>query len=494
MKRLTPPLAPVLVAFASVVLGLGTVIYVTMVSDSVIRVAVLPLVMVLLALLVIDKRSLFLLIMLFRSACDPVFNAAKFSASGVSLGMGAALNALVILIAVLFMLERRAADARRNIPPWVLLVLPVLMLSVLRSPEPGTALRTALVLLSYAAMFLMPFHLVKTKDDVSTWIRVVLLSSLLPILYAFVDIAINWNAGGPDGFRLRSTFSHPNIFAFYLLLMISLQLYRIKTQIGPLSVAGRWWSGISMVMLIVLLLLTKTRSAWLACFAIFGIYAAAFERRMLLYLIAAPLLALLLPEVRERLLDLTASSVYDPYAPLNSFDWRLEIWKSGLAWMQPLSWLIGNGLNAFTYYSPQFFPLAGNANPGAHNVYVQWFFETGALGMLCFIWIIFRLLRRLAQRLPLDRHGSTILVALVIAYLVVCASDNMIDYLSFNWYFWFVIGTACRSVEVMQTSDRAAASNILPLSAAKLPTTRGRKRLLRTREPSTPVTPSTVSK
>ena len=34
-------------------------------------------------------------------------------------------------------------------------------------------------------------------------------------------------------------------------------------------------------------------------------------------------------------------------------------------------------------------------------------------------------------------------MAVVVQYLVVSFSDNMIRYLVFNWYFWFTVGGAC---------------------------------------------------
>lgn len=482
MKQMSAA-APAAVAVASVALGVATVAYVGWVSESLIRVAALPLVLALLTLLVVDKRSLFLFIMLFRTVGDPIFDAAKFSVGGVNIGVGAALNALMILIALLFLIERPAIrnPPRSRIPLWAPLVLLILLGAVVRSPDPANALRTFMVLMSYAAVFVIPFYLARTGDDIRFSIRVVLLSSLLPVLYAFVDIALHWG----DGFRLQSSFSHPNIFAFYLLLVISLLFYRFKGSMQQLSPGKRWLFGSYMALLLGLLVLTKTRSAWLACFFMFGIYAVRYERRMLLYLLAAPLLALLLPDVRDRLLDLTETSVYDPYAQLNSFDWRLEIWKAGISWMRPLSLLIGNGLDSFSYYSPQFFALAGKSNPAAHNVYVQTFFETGALGLLCFAWLFYRLLRVMAGRFAADKVGTMIMVTLVIGYLVVCASDNMIDYLSFNWYFWFICGTICSVALAEQQAPlrmpqrhaaRATAAVALPAPL----TARQRRRLIQT--------------
>ena len=34
-------------------------------------------------------------------------------------------------------------------------------------------------------------------------------------------------------------------------------------------------------------------------------------------------------------------------------------------------------------------------------------------------------------------------MTIVFEYLVMSYSDNMLSYLSFNWYFWFLMGTAC---------------------------------------------------
>jgi hypothetical protein len=42
-----------------------------------------------------------------------------------------------------------------------------------------------------------------------------------------------------------------------------------------------------------------------------------------------------------------------------------------------------------------------------------------------------------------DRLRVVISITLVIEYLFFAFSDNMLDYLAFNWYFWFFLGMAC---------------------------------------------------
>lgn len=433
-----PQTSAVFLTLACATLGGLTAAYVGWVGDSPLRIAFLPLAVVLAVMLAVDRRRLFFVIMLFRAVGDPVFDAGKFDLGGASIGMGAALNALIIFLAVLFLVEATQSQQSRSLARWSPLLLLPALAGAVHSPEPASAIRTFLVLLSYGAAFIIPFVSVRSAAERDRWLDVVLWSSPLTVLYACVDLAQGW---GGEGFRLKSSFSHPNIFAFYLVLVLSLCLHRLKAAaVAPSALLGRTLP-FYMLVLLALLALTQTRSAWLAALLVFGIYGLRFERRFLLYLLLLPCALLLLPGMAERILDLSATSVYDPYAKLNSFAWRQEIWKSGLAWMSLSHVPLGYGLNAFTHYSPAFFPLAGNTNPGAHNVYVQMLFETGLAGLAAAAWLFYRLIRRLAR--SNEAVGATILVSLVSAYLLVCASDNMIDYLSFNWYFWFAMGAAC---------------------------------------------------
>ena len=64
----------------------------------------------------------------------------------------------------------------------------------------------------------MAISLVKTQADYGYWMRIVLFSSLIPVFYGFVDYAIGGMINPLAGKRVLSTFTHPNILAFYLML------------------------------------------------------------------------------------------------------------------------------------------------------------------------------------------------------------------------------------------------------------------------------------
>ena len=425
--------------FAGIVAGIGAVGYVAAVNGNMLLITALPFVLALLMLLVLDKRLLLMLILVGRASGDIVFETSKF---GGGFGIGGLINALIVFIAFLFVLERPEGISRRVASIWGPLLL-VATAAMFWAPEFKDALRMLLSLTSYCAVFVIAFYVVRTRQEFETWVTVILLSSIIPVLYAPVDILQNLHTTERYGFRLKSTFSHANIYAFYLVLIISLLFYRLKTTMLHSSAGKRAMMVLYMLALFALLILTKTRSAWAACFVIFAVYGLLFERKYLVYLLFAPLLGLLIPSVRDRILDLGQGNEYVQYAHLNSFAWRVLMWQSAVEWMDKAKYLFGYGLNSFKYYSPVFFPLAGTTNFGAHSTYVQWLFEAGVVGVLAAAWMHVRLFFTLLAGWLRDRLRAVISITLVVEYLFFAFSDNMIDYLAFNWYFWFFLGMAC---------------------------------------------------
>jgi O-antigen ligase len=109
--------------------------------------------------------------------------------------------------------------------------------------------------------------------------------------------------------------------------------------------------------------------------------------------------------------------------------------------------LLGHGLESFKPSTPDFFPLIGYEGIDAHNFYLQVAFEMGLAGFLALLWLFGSLAWRLAGGLRYDRDGVTLILSILGAYVLESYSDNMQFYLSFNWYFWFVMGTVCAWIE-----------------------------------------------
>jgi O-antigen ligase len=393
-------------------------------------------------------------ILLTRASSDPVFN--LLGADAGSMGIGAILNALAISIAFVLLARWPLTAPFPAFAIWGPFLL-IAFASTLYAPDLFAAMRLALVLLSYWSFFIIPFFLWRSPDDVSRFVLLVLGSSVIPSLYALVDIA----RGLPDmaDFRLQSTFSHPNIYAFYLVLLLGLALYVRSSRIIRVTPRVRLLVTLYLPFLLVLLMLTKTRSAWMTGGLIFFVYAFRIDRKFLAGLLLIPVLVAINPSVIERLTDVTKPTEIDSFTQLNdstrlnSYEWRQHLWDSAIPQIieKPL---LGHGLESFRPSTPGFFPLTGPEGTDGHNFYLQTSFEMGLLGLFALVWLLGSVARQILKGRRRDPPGVLIIFCILIGYALECYSDNMHFYLSFNWYFWFVIGTVCAWVYYEKSAPR----------------------------------------
>src|SRR5215471_6807296 len=367
---------------------------------------------------------------------------------GIAFALGlrrAVVNALVIILALLFFLESPALIGSA-ILPWAAFLMTALA-SVIGSPEPTMkALRGFFVLTSYAAVFAFPFALIRSRQWALRCLTVVMCSSIIPLAYAFVELA-----SGSAGFQVSSTFG-VNIFAHYLVVLLALTLFLLRSSLVSLSPRVGRWLLLYQPIIVILILLSGVRSAWVSCAIVLIVYASTVDKRYLLGLSLVPLL-IFVPGVEERLLDLQTGWLDYGYARLNSYAWRKILWQSALDWLMenPSEYLVlGYGLGSFEHYEPLFFPRAVDKF-GAHNALLQIFFEMGILGVLGFLWLFVSLFAKLRVGYSFDKAGAMIMMTLALAYLVASYSDNMLDYLVFQWYFWFIMGVVCAWYQLHST-------------------------------------------
>ena len=385
-----------------------------------------------------------LMIVLVRPSCDPLFGVAK-SVLGGEAGPGAAVNVLVIGLGLWYLIQKPALVGAATLPMWTAFLV-VASTSAMFSPEPTAAARGIVWLATYFAAFSLPFALIRSPDWALRCLTAAMYSSLIPVAYAFIELVFGL-AEVETGGRLQSTFSHPNIFAFYLVGVLALDMFMLKSNRISLPSNVRRLLVLYLPVLMLLIVLTQTRSAWFACAIIVAVFAGLVDRRYLGFLPLLPLI-ILIPGIKERILDISLFNVDYGRDFLDSYAWRRLLWEKALEWMaENPSLLLGNGLNSFVRYVPAFFPYVREANDevgvGPHNVFLQIYFEMGVLGALTFGWLFLSLFWKLKDGYRSDAHGTLIMAAFAASYLVECYSDNMLDYLVYQWFFWFIMGTVC---------------------------------------------------
>ena len=331
-------------------------------------------------------RTAIFLIFLLRASLDIVFAALPLAVGGANLTGGALLNVVVLAIAGILALSR-------SIPtiPMVLWLpfLSIATLSVLWSPFKAEAIRAAIVIFSNAAVFSIPFFLdVKSKRSL---LNVCIYSSIVPAIYGILELVLF----PPSDHRIKSTFLHPNVFAFYLVIIAGVILFLLSSSTASVRASHRKFAFGYFGSLIGLIVLTQARAAWAGATLLLVVFAATIDRRFLLAVTLLPAL-LFVPSVSDRLTDLGRgggefSGKLDAEG-IDSYNWRKLMWESALkdAANTPM---LGQGLASFGRNALGFFPLVSpddynsDKGIGAHNTYVQIYYELGIVGLSAYIFL-----------------------------------------------------------------------------------------------------------
>jgi putative inorganic carbon (HCO3(-)) transporter len=378
-----------------------------------------------------------------RPLTDRLFELAGLEVAGHQVTYGILLNIIVVCTAAINIvrIQRYTPPGLRNI--WLPFLL-VCAIATLYSPLPVDALRRIVIYSCYFSFFGFAFLVAKSERDVVFFLKLVVLSSVLPVLYGLFQ-----TFSGVDWFedsRIQSTFSHPNIFAFYLVAIIGVVLFFNTTGHIRITNRLRILLNLYLIPLLIVLIMTQTRSAWTGCFVLFLAYGLVHDRRVLVVMLIAAPLALAIPVVNARLMNLMSDNDYigGSAVMLNSYAWRKLLWQRAFVyiWQQPI---FGYGFHSFPYYSTEFFPM----DPGAfaHSDYVQILFETGLVGLAAFLWIFVRSFAWLIPRTRFDKGGVATATAIMVAYLICSYSDNLLEYLPYQWEFWFPFGIICWHLE-----------------------------------------------
>jgi O-antigen ligase len=388
-----------------------------------------------------------LVVMLVRPSCDQLFEWLRASPAFTQMnlpGPGAAVNALVIAMAITAIANVPAVLLAPPLLAWAGFLLAALA-SVLQAADPSGGLRLFLVLTTYAAVFALTYAVTQTRQGLAQCLSVALCSSLIPSLYALLELTMT-PAILTGAERLQSTFTHPNIYAFYIVSVVTLILFMSCSTTVTVSPTTRRMMFVYAGYLLLLLLLTKTRSAWLSMLIIMTGHAIIVDRRWLLPMLSVPA-ALLIPGISERISDLGSGTIDAGYEQLNSLAWREALWDATLRWMgaNPPG-IFGHGLDSYRSYVPVFFWRGeGQTGVGAHNAFLQIYFEMGVAGVTSFLLLLAAIACKLIYRLKEDFAGSFMMLMMLVGYMVVFYADNLLDYLQFQWFFWFTLGSVCAS-------------------------------------------------
>ncbi|MBA2495745.1 MAG: O-antigen ligase family protein, partial [Acidimicrobiia bacterium] len=223
------------------------------------------------------------------------------------------------------------------------------------------------------AMVVVLDRLVDRPSVAARCLTAALAATALPALVGLAQAVTNGGRVDAEGVsRVSGTFAHPNAFALHLamvLVMAFALLPRVVPRLRPVLLGA-------VVLDAGLLLLTYSRSGWVAAAAGIAVVGVLQSRRLLVAVVAAAVAAaLLVPGVSGRLGDLGDERAVTGGAG-NSFVWRLDHWREAI----PLA----NG-NPVTGIGLGMVQEQTSTEKVLHNDVLRAYVETGVVGAIAYL-------------------------------------------------------------------------------------------------------------
>lgn len=260
---------------------------------------------------------------------------------------------------------------------------------------------------------------------------------------SLTDLTINQGMGG----RVYSTMGNPNVYGELLVLTIPFFASVIINQKSTLKKAI--WSVLSLPVLVILLK-TGSRSAWVAFAISIFIFVFFWNKKLVpfLILLGVILLPFLPSSIYKRIL-----TIFNPND--TSLKYRKQILGPSFAMLRDY-WVTGVGLGnrvfSVIYQRYKSFGLTTVAH--THNLYIQLWLEAGIFAVASFILLIFRLFKAtfVAVYVKKDSRINNILIAALSGILGICVmgfADHVWFYNRILFMFWIDIAIILISLKLL---------------------------------------------
>lgn len=357
-----------------------------------------------------------------------------------TLSLSQLLGAGIAILGILFLFTRGRALGRFPLALPYGLVIVWGLGTLAYSIAPTTSLQEAIRVFDLFVVGFVAYASVERYRDYRFLLMAIFVSSMLPILFGIYQFVfgIGLTDENVSAIRIFGTFSHPNVFSLYLFTVAAVA--SIYFLVYARQDRARLISGLYIGLILVTLLLTYARIAWISLF-VFALLIALWRYRFLLLpLILLPLvLTAFVPAVNERVIE-----AIHPM-PDSSIVWRQNLWhdmilKTGL---EDRHWL-GSGIDTFRVSAETLRGERFGSNE-SHNDFVKFYVDGGVVGLVVFILYLIAFafpaikVRRLTPSHSL-KNMATLLLLLMLTLVIASLSDNVFKNTPVQWILAIVTG------------------------------------------------------
>jgi len=376
-----------------------------------------------------------------RTAIDFLTDQEIFSLGQLSINFTSLVGLLVIILAIIIFIREKCWQRK---PPlfwnWLLFLGMAIILSIF-SINLTISVVEIFRWLSFLALFILGFLLFPGGQKTTLLIKTLIFSSLIPLIISIFQIINQQGFFDGERWRIAGTFVHPNMLAFYLVFVITLVLFIFLTL--RQEAIEKYFYLIFSLPLLIVLLFTYTRGAWLCLILIlFLVGLSRFRVFLLSTLLILFLFYISFLPFQERVNSLASFSASD------STVWRLDLWRDAWGYAKN-SLIVGHGPGTASLVIGQNRShLLGSSEP--HNDYIKIILETGLIGLAAYVFLILSLWWKLWQgylheKWPRRKLLFLFMLIFSIALYLSSAGDNILKDSSLQWSFWALIGALMHS-------------------------------------------------
>jgi len=378
----------------------------------------------------------FFVLLAFRTTFDYLGGQEMLNIFGVSLNFTFLLGMMLIALAFIEILKQR--HKFKSIPlllPWLSFLGIIAVLSFFSFSKQDSAVEF-FRLLSFLSAFIFGYLVYDTPKRLTNFAKAIIVTAIIPSVVAYWQLINRTGFFDGDRWRLLGTFVHPNMLAFYLVLVICLTLF-VALSLKP-GVVEKIPYALLVIFFLIPLLFTYTRAAWLAfAFIVFGIGVYRFRKLLFISIFVVAVLYLLAPFFQDRIATLATLGASD------SSTWRLDLWRDIWGFIKARPWF-GYGPGTASLFIQQNIPrFLVETEP--HNDYLRIWMESGIFALLAFLWIYAAYFKKLWRSFrnetrPRLKMLILFLIFFTISLAAASATDNIIKDAVMQWIFWSLSG------------------------------------------------------
>jgi O-antigen ligase len=326
--------------------------------------------------------------------------------------------------------------------PILLYLAVAVFLFLVRSPQLGIAVEGVRVYVEYLLWFFVASNLLLNKGQVRALVNwLILLGTLVALhgVYQYiigVEIPSTW-LDSTESVRTRvfSIVGSPNVLGSFLVLVIPITVSQVLSAKSRLL---KYFYALCLAPMVLSLLFTYSRGAWLAMAGALAIYGLLYNWRIILALAAGGYAAIeFIPGIASRIGYMLSPA----YLLSSARAGRVARWNMALDKLQNHP-LFGEGFGRFGG------AVAARHIPSSNyvdNFYLKTAAESGILGIAAFLWLLISGIRCAlnSYRRLTDTYLKGLAVGLISGLLGVLLHngvENIFEVPMMTVYFWLLTG------------------------------------------------------